>query len=176
MPVPRGSIYGFLGANGRGQTTALRLVLASCGERPIDPHGGSAAWPRAGQLFSFRRQEARRELIAESRRPSPLLPHRPRESRSSRRLLGLDARESDRVLRSWTRRRGCSPGRSAIHWHADSGSASPRAARPAALLILDEPTNEPRSGRYPESCGTCGGACLGGDVTLLGFSHLPHRN
>ena len=90
LTVPEGAIYGFLGANGAGKTTSLRLVLGllrpDAGRIEIfgQPVGHRTA-PRIGALIE---------------QPS-LYPHLTgRENLDlTRRLLGLDSTEIARVLR-----------------------------------------------------------------------------
>ena len=58
LAVPRGSVYGFLGPNGSGKTTTIRLLLglafATSGQAELlgvpMPAGAAAALPRVGAL------------------------------------------------------------------------------------------------------------------------------
>jgi ABC-2 type transport system ATP-binding protein len=59
LAVPEGSIYGFLGPNGSGKTTTIRMLLGlvtpTAGEVSLlgeaMPHGASSALPRVGALI-----------------------------------------------------------------------------------------------------------------------------
>ena len=58
LAVPRGSVYGFLGPNGSGKTTTIRMLLglafATSGQAELlgvpMPAGAAAALPRVGSL------------------------------------------------------------------------------------------------------------------------------
>ena len=58
MRVPQGSVYGFLGPNGSGKTTTIRMLLGlvepTAGRRSLlglpMPHGAGDALPRVGSL------------------------------------------------------------------------------------------------------------------------------
>lgn len=164
MCVPRRAIYGFLGANGTGKTTTIRMVL---GVLRAD----------AGEIRVFgevmRHGQARRiGALAES---PALYDHLTGAENLdlTRRILGLPQREIDRVLdlvdlRAAARRR---TGSFSLGMRQRLGIARALLGSPK-LLILDEPTNglDPDGirdmrvllQRLPES----------GDVTLLVSSHL----
>ena len=89
MHVPKGAIYGFLGANGAGKTTTLRLLLG-------------LLRPNRGNIRMFGepvRGGGRRSVGALIEAPS-LYPHLTgvENLAITRRLLGLDRNEIERVL------------------------------------------------------------------------------
>lgn len=162
LTVPRGAVYGFLGANGAGKTTTLRLVLG-------------LLRPTAGTIRLFGRGASPRgEVGALIETPSPYPNLTGRENLDiTRRLLGRGRTEIDRVLdivdlRAAADRR---VGGYSLGMRQRLGIARALLGKPR-LLILDEPTNgldpdgisEMRTliRRLPEN----------GDVTLVVSSHL----
>ena len=136
LVVPRGIVYGFLGRNGSGKTTAIRLLLGL-----LRPDRGEV------ELFGRRLSGDRRALLrrvgALVEAPS-LYDHLSGRDNVeiTRRLLGLEPRHSDRVLElvgltTAARRRvsGYSMG-----MRQRLGLALALLAEPD-LLILDEPIN-----------------------------------
>ncbi|WP_223177151.1 ATP-binding cassette domain-containing protein [Sphingomonas rhizophila] len=134
MTVPPYAIYGFLGANGAGKTTSLRLILGL-----LRPDAGGLSL--FGEDVARRRSRPRVGALIES--PS-LYPHLTgRENLDlTRRVLGLPANEIDRVLgiaglghAGRQRVGGYSLGMKQRLALARALLGRPR------LLILDEPTN-----------------------------------
>lgn len=134
MHVPRGAIYGFLGANGAGKTTTLRLVL---GLLRAD----------AGRIMLFgddvSRRGARPGVGALIEMPS-LYPHLSGTENLdlTRRILGLGPAEIDRVLGIVGLRhaRAQRVGGYSLGMKQRLALARAMLGRPR-LLILDEPTN-----------------------------------
>jgi ABC-2 type transport system ATP-binding protein len=161
MTVPRGSIYGFLGANGAGKTTALRLVLGL-----LRPNAGSI------RIFGDKKRGGEMGSLIET--PS-LYPHLTgRENLDlSRRLLGLDRREIDRVLEvvdladAADRR----VGGYSLGMRQRLGIARALLGQPR-LLILDEPTNGLDPDGIRDMRDLLRRLPQVGDVTLLVSSHL----
>lgn len=92
LNVPAGSVYGFLGRNGSGKSTTIRLLLGL-----LRPDSGEV---RVGGLSvsKFRQQTARK--VGALLDPSGLYPNLSGldHLRMQSRMLGLPASESDRVL------------------------------------------------------------------------------
>ena len=163
LTVPRLAIYGFLGANGAGKTTAIKLILGL-----LRPDAGSI------RLFGIDCGRGRPRIGALMETPA-LYPHLTgRENLDlTRRLLGLPASEVDRVLEVADLRpaAGRRVGGYSLGMRQRLGIARALLGEPR-LLILDEPTNglDPDGirdmrallRRLPET----------GDVTLLVSSHL----
>ncbi len=133
LTVPEGAIYGFLGANGAGKTTSLRLVLG-------------LLCPNAGRIEVFGRPVGHRDaprIGALIEQPS-LYPHLTgRENLDlTRRLLGLDASEIIRVLKVVDLSAAASQrvGTYSLGMRQRLAIARALLGRPR-LVILDEPTN-----------------------------------
>lgn len=133
LTVPEGAIYGFLGANGAGKTTSLRLVLG-------------LLRPDAGRIEVFGRQVGHRDaprIGALIEQPS-LYPHLTgRENLDlTRRLLGLDTSEIIRVLKVVDLSSAASQrvGTYSLGMRQRLAIARALLGRPR-LVILDEPTN-----------------------------------
>ncbi len=142
LDVREGDVYGFLGANGSGKTTTVRmllgLVLATCGTievlgqpMPRAGAGGAAAGRRAGRGPGGVRAPVRAGEPRAARRDRPR--RRPRDPRP-----GGSTTPSSRSASA-----ASASGRSGpTRWACGSGSGWPRrcCASPR-LLVLDEPTN-----------------------------------
>lgn len=163
LNVPRGAIYGFLGANGAGKTTTLKLVLgllrADAGRIRLFGQDGARERGRIGSLIeapsSYDHLTGRENLDI------------------TRILLGLAKREIDRVLAIVDLAHAADQrvGGYSLGMRQRLGIARALLGEPR-LLILDEPTNglDPDGirdmrvllRRLPET----------GDVTLIVSSHL----
>ncbi len=133
LTVPEDAIYGFLGANGAGKTTSLRLVLG-------------LLRPDAGRIAIFGRSVGDRaapRIGALIEQPS-LYPHLTgRENLDlTRRLLGFAAPEIDRVLKivDLVAAAGQRVGTYSLGMRQRLAIARALFGRPR-LVILDEPTN-----------------------------------
>ena len=142
LVVPPGAVYGFLGPNGSGKTTTIRMLLGSDRVRPRAGSscsgsrcrtGPARALPRVGALvegpafhpYLSGRANLRR-LDAADRTPT----RAPRATASTPRSTGS----------------GCWPpppsATAPTRWACGSGWRSPpRCCGPRDLLVLDEPTN-----------------------------------
>lgn len=133
LTVTEGAIYGFLGANGAGKTTSLRLVLGL-----LRPDTGTIAM--FGQPIGHRSAPRIGALIEQ---PSLYSHLTGRENLDcTRRLLGLGSSEMDRVLEivdlaDAARQR---VGTYSLGMRQRLGIARALLGRPR-LVILDEPTN-----------------------------------
>jgi ABC-2 type transport system ATP-binding protein len=130
ISVPKGAIYGFLGANGAGKTTTLRLLLGL-----LRPSSGSIERPSSDG------RPGRVGALIES--PS-LYPHLTGGENLdiTRRLLGLPRSETDRVLDivGLSVAKGKRTGNYSLGMRQRLALARALLGRPP-LLILDEPTN-----------------------------------
>jgi len=141
LDVREGDVYGFLGANGSGKTTTVRmllgLVLATSGEielvgRPM-PASRSSALPHVGALVegpgAYAHLSGRANLAAFDRAASATS-RRVRSRRIAETLdqVGLDPSDR-RPVRTYS-----------LGMRQRLGLASALLRRPA-LLVLDEPTN-----------------------------------
>lgn len=133
LTVPEGAIYGFLGANGAGKTTSLRLMLG-------------LLRPEAGRIEIFGQPAGHRSaprIGALIEQPS-LYPHLTgRENLElTGRLLGLDAIEIARVLTivDLTSAANQRVGTYSLGMRQRLAIARALLGRPR-LVILDEPTN-----------------------------------
>ncbi|MCU1452521.1 MAG: transporter related protein [Acidimicrobiales bacterium] len=141
LAVPRGSVFGFLGPNGSGKTTTIRMLLGliapSAGEVRLLgqrlPSGGSAVLPDVGALV-------------EGPAFYPWLSGRDNLARYDR--VGRDSRRADRGARvdSALERVGLSAA-AGKRYRAYSLGMRQRLGlaaallRPRRLFVLDEPTN-----------------------------------
>jgi ABC-2 type transport system ATP-binding protein len=141
LVVPRGAVYGFLGPNGSGKTTTIRVLLglaaATAGEvhllgRPM-PSSGRLVLPRVGALvegpalYPFLSGRANlRRLDAADR----LAPSRTRERRITEAIdrVGL-SNAGDKRVRAYS-----------LGMKQRLGLAA-ALLQPRELLVLDEPTN-----------------------------------
>jgi ABC-type multidrug transport system ATPase subunit len=141
LSVPRGAVYGFIGPNGSGKTTTIRMLLGLVQptggrswllDEPM-PHGGSRVLTRVGALvegpafhpyLSGRANLARLDAVDASADP------RTRERRSGEALerVGLSA-AADKRYRQYS-----------LGMKQRLGLAA-ALLRPRDLLVLDEPTN-----------------------------------
>ena len=158
LRVEQGGIYGFLGRNGAGKTSAIRLILGL-----LRPTTGAV------RIFGH---DVRTERIAAARRIGSLVEARAtydqltgRENLdSARRLLGLPVAEVDRVLEVVEMRAaaGRKVGQYSLGMRQRLGLARALLGAPS-LLVLDEPMNglDPAGIRemrdvirqMPERCG-----------------------
>ena len=133
MRVPQGAIYGFLGANGAGKTTSLRLALGL-----LRPDRGEI------RLFGAPRQRAGGAMIGALIETPSLYPHLTGAENLdiTRRLLGLGAGEIGRVLRvvDLSGAGGQRVATYSLGMRQRLAIARALLGRPP-LLILDEPTN-----------------------------------
>ncbi len=136
LTVPRGSLYGFIGPNGSGKTTTLRMImhilLARLGGNRGPGRTGHAGGARSRQLLA----RGARALQADVGAAAPALLRlaqrgAPARARSvDRPVAGADgALGLDRQARSTASPRA---------WHRRS-SSSRRCSTSRELLILDEP-------------------------------------
>ena len=130
ISVPKGAIYGFLGANGAGKTTTLRLLLGL-----LRPTSGSIEHP------SIDGRRARVGALIEA--PS-LYPHLTGAENLdiTRRLLGRPRTETERVLElvDLASAGGKRVGNYSLGMRQRLALARALLGRPP-LVILDEPTN-----------------------------------
>jgi ABC-2 type transport system ATP-binding protein len=142
LEVRRGDVYGFLGANGSGKTTTVRmllgLVLATEGTaevlgRPM-PEARSSVLPQVGSLVegpgSYPHLSGRANLALLDASGADRLPRRVREGRITEVLaeVGLDPADR-RPTRTYS-----------LGMRQRLGLAAALLRRPL-LLVLDEPTN-----------------------------------
>ena len=136
LAVPQGSVYGFLGQNGAGKTTSIRMILG-------------LIRPSAGRVRVFGHDVSRERLAAARRMGSlveaPSLYDRltGRENLEiARRLRGDPKSEIDRVLEAvdLTGAAGRLAGGYSQGMRQRLGIARALLGRPE-LLVLDEPTN-----------------------------------
>ena len=172
LSVPQGAVYGFLGPNGSGKTTTIRLLLGLMnahggsiellgGAMPSDGADrccrGSERWSR-GQRFI--RTSAARTTCAALTRTTPRPTRPPRESGSGRALdrVGLTAAARKNFRRY------------SLGMKQRLGLAA-ALLRPRDLLILDEPTNglDPQGTREVRSLIR---ELAGDGATVLVSSHL----
>jgi ABC-2 type transport system ATP-binding protein len=171
MVVPGGSVYGFLGPNGSGKTTTIRMLLGlvfpTSGEHELlgtpMPDGVARVLPRVGSLVegpAFYTQLSGRENLARIDAADPTADPRTAGARIGAALerVGLTAAAKKR-------------------YRAYSLGMKQRLAiaasllQPRELIILDEPTNglDPQGTR--EVRGLIREIATGG-VTVLVSSHL----
>ena len=171
LSVPYGAVYGFLGPNGSGKTTTIRMLLglvhASAGEievlGTVIPHGSSDVLPRVGSLVegpAFHPYLSGRANLARLDAADRFAPPATSRARIDEALERVD-------LMSAARKR----------YRAYSLGMRQRLAIAAALLmprdllVLDEPTNglDPQGTREVRSLI----ASLAGDgATIVVSSHL----
>ena len=171
LAVPRGAVYGFLGPNGSGKTTTIRMLLGlvepTSGTRSLLGHplpgGAGEALPRVGSLVegpAFHPYLSGRSNLARLDAADPLADPRTAAQR-------IDA-ALDRVgLRAAAKKR----------YRAYSLGMRQRLAIAAALLaprdllVLDEPTNglDPQGTREVRSLI---GSLAAEGITVLVSSHL----
>jgi len=136
LDVPEGGVYAFLGRNGAGKTTSIRLVLGLL--RP------SAGWVRVwGHDVASDRCAAARGVGALVDSPALYDRLTGRENLDvARRMLGAPATEIDRVLEVVDLREaaGRLAGNYSLGMRQRLGLARAMLGRPR-LLILDEPAN-----------------------------------
>ncbi len=142
LDVRQGDIYGFLGANGSGKTTTVRmllgLVLATRGEAEVlgqpMPYAARSVLPRVGALVegpgSYPHLSGHANLALFDAAAGPRVKRRQRRARIHEVLeeVGLDPRD-DRPTKAYS-----------LGMRQRLGLAAALMRRPP-LLVLDEPTN-----------------------------------
>jgi ABC-2 type transport system ATP-binding protein len=141
LAVPRGSVYGFLGPNGSGKTTTIRLLLglafATSGRAELlgvpMPAGGAAALPRVGSLV-------------EGPAFYPFLSGRDNLARWAAADPAADPRTAATRIGAALDRVGLLPAAGKRYRHYSLGMKQRLAIaasllQPRELLVLDEPTN-----------------------------------
>ncbi|HEX5524598.1 MAG TPA: ATP-binding cassette domain-containing protein [Pedococcus sp.] len=171
MSVPQGSVYGFLGPNGSGKTTTIRMLLGlvepTAGRRSLlglpMPHGAGDALPRVGSLV-------------EGPAFHPYLSGRSNLARLDAADLLADSRSAGRRIDAALDRVGLLAA-AGKRYRAYSLGMRQRLAIAAALLaprdllVLDEPTNglDPQGTREVRSLI---GSLASDGTTVLVSSHL----
>ena len=171
MRVPQGSVYGFLGPNGSGKTTTIRMLLGlvepTAGRRSLlglpMPHGAGDALPRVGSLV-------------EGPAFHPYLSGRSNLARLDAADLLADPRTAGRRIDAALDRVGLLAA-AGKRYRAYSLGMRQRLAIAAALLatrdllVLDEPTNglDPQGTREVRSLI---GSLASDGTTVLVSSHL----
>ena len=171
MRVPQGSVYGFLGPNGSGKTTTIRMLLGlvepTAGRRSLlglpMPHGAGDALPRVGSLV-------------EGPAFHPYLSGRSNLARLDAADLLADPRTAGRRIDAALDRVGLLAA-AGKRYRAYSLGMRQRLAIAAALLaprdllVLDEPTNglDPQGTREVRSLI---GSLAADGTTVLVSSHL----
>lgn len=171
MSVPQGSVYGFLGPNGSGKTTTIRMLLGlvepTAGRRSLlglpMPHGAGNALPRVGSLV-------------EGPAFHPYLSGRSNLARLDAADLLADPRTAGRRIDAALDRVGLLAA-AGKRYRAYSLGMRQRLAIAAALLaprdllVLDEPTNglDPQGTREVRSLI---GSLASDGTTVLVSSHL----
>ena len=171
MSVPQGSVYGFLGPNGSGKTTTIRMLLGlvepTAGRRSLlglpMPHGAGDALPRVGSLV-------------EGPAFHPYLSGRSNLARLDAADLLADPRTAGRRIDAALDRVGLLVA-AGKRYRAYSLGMRQRLAIAAALLaprdllVLDEPTNglDPQGTREVRSLI---GSLAADGTTVLVSSHL----
>lgn len=171
MSVPQGSVYGFLGPNGSGKTTTIRMLLGlvepTAGRRSLlglpMPHGAGDALPRVGSLV-------------EGPAFHPYLSGRSNLARLDAADLLADPRTAGRRIDAALDRVGLLAA-AGKRYRAYSLGMRQRLAIAAALLaprdllVLDEPTNglDPQGTREVRSLI---GSLASDGTTVLVSSHL----
>ena len=136
LSVPAGAVYGFLGPNGSGKTTTIRILLGL-----LRPQAGRVSV--LSQPMPGARRRIARHVGSMVETPC-LYDHLSGHDNVdlTRRAMGLDRSETDRVLdlvelSAYAHRRA---GRYSLGMRQRLGIARALLGRPK-LLILDEPTN-----------------------------------
>ena len=171
LAVPRGSVFGFLGPNGSGKTTTIRLLLglaaATSGEirvlgRPI-PAGLAAVLPEVGALVEGPAFYPFLSGAANLRRLDSADRHAPRSTRAARvdealERVGL-SHAAGKKVRAYS-----------LGMKQRLGIAN-ALLRPRELLVLDEPTNglDPQGTREVRSLVR---SLAAGGTTVFVSSHL----
>ncbi|MBT8160385.1 MULTISPECIES: ABC transporter ATP-binding protein [Arthrobacter] len=171
LAVPRGSVFGFLGPNGSGKTTTIRLLLGLAGATTgsIRVLGGdvpgqlSAVLPRVGALVEGPAFYPFLSGAANLRRLDSADPHAPAKSRAARidealERVGL-THAADKKVRAYS-----------LGMKQRLGIAH-ALMRPRELLVLDEPTNglDPQGTREVRSLVR---SLAAGGTTVFVSSHL----
>ena len=158
LTVPAGSIYGFIGPNGSGKTTTLRMIM-----HILLPDQGRHRGPR---IRATRRRARRVSYLPEERglykkmtvrRAAPLL--RPAERRTARRR---SMPRSTNGWRAWAARAGRQADRDPVERHVAEGAVRRRgrldagAADPRRAVLRPRSRSTPRCSRTP--CSRCAAA------------------
>jgi ABC-2 type transport system ATP-binding protein len=171
LAVPRGSVYGFLGPNGSGKTTTIRLLLglafATSGRAELlgvpMPAGAAAALPRVGSLV-------------EAPAWYPFLTGQQNLARLAAADPGADPRTATTRIGQALDRVGLLGAAGQRYRHYSLGMKQRLAIaaallRPRELLVLDEPTNglDPQGTREVRALIQ---RIAAGGVTVFMSSHL----
>lgn len=171
LAVPRGSVFGFLGPNGSGKTTTIRLLLglaaATTGRVRVLGHdmpgAAAAVLPLVGALVEGPASYPFLSGPANLRRLDAADRHAPPTSRRRRVAAALDrvglSHAGDKKVRAYS-----------LGMKQRLGIAAALLA-PRELLVLDEPTNglDPQGTREVRSLIR---SLAGGGTTVLVSSHL----
>lgn len=171
LSVPAGSVYGFLGPNGSGKTTTIRMLLglaaATSGTARLlgreAPAGLPRALPRVGALIEGPAFYPFLSGAANLRRMDAADPHAPARTRSPRVAEALErvglARAAKKKVRAYS-----------LGMKQRLGIAAALLA-PRDLLVLDEPTNglDPQGTREVRSLIQ---SLADGGTTVFVSSHL----
>nr|WP_297426625.1 ABC transporter ATP-binding protein [uncultured Actinotalea sp.] len=141
LAVPRGAVYGFLGPNGSGKTTTIRMLLGL-----VRPTGGAAwlldgAMPEAGPAVL-----PRVGVLVEGPAFQPYLSGRRNLARLDANDATADPRTADRRIDEALERVGMTAAAGKRYRQYSLGmkqrlGLAAALLRPRELLVLDEPTN-----------------------------------
>jgi ABC-2 type transport system ATP-binding protein len=141
LDVPHGAVYGFLGPNGSGKTTTLRMLLGL-----VRPTSGSAHIFGAPMPVAARRVLPRVGALVEGPAFHPYLSGRANLDRLDAVDATADPRTRDRRAAAALERVGLGPAARKQYRHYSLGmkqrlGLAAALLRPRDLLVLDEPAN-----------------------------------